>query len=218
MADASRSPRPRASFGVAKSNALGVLLRAKIMYAAIVAAIALFPSPTVTMAAFLLLIEALETAQDATTTKTKGLASLRNTKRDAVWTAMESLRIYIQGLADVVTAENAAALIEAAGLLVAGRSSHPKAILQSQLTSTPGVVHLIANATILVGKSSRKNVTFNWAWSLDGGKTWTLAASTPLADTFVPNLTPMTSYLFRVSVTVSRVTGDWSQPVGLLVH
>jgi hypothetical protein len=42
--------------------------------------------------------------------------------------------------------------------------------------------------------------------------------TTPLADTLVPNLTPMTSYLFRVSVTVSRTTGDWSQPVGLLVH
>ena len=213
---AATSPRPRASFGVAKDYAVGVLARAKIIYAAMLAAAATFVSPTVTMVAFLALIQALDQAQQAAATRAKGLATLRNTKRDAVWTAMESLRIYVQGLADVATAENAAALIELAGLLVAGSASHPKAILQAKLTTTPGVVQLIANASILTGKTSR-SVTFNWQWSLDG-KTWNSLASTPLADTLVPNLTLMTTYQFRVSATVSRTTGDWSQPVGLLVH
>jgi len=213
---ATTSPRPRASYGVAKVNALGVLSRAKIMYAAFLAAAATFASPTVSMAAFLALIQAFDAAQQAAATRAKGLATLRNTKRDAVWTAMESLRIYVQGLADAATAETAAALIESAGMLVARVSSHPKAVLQAKLTTTPGVVKLLANASILAGKTS-KSVTFNWQWSLDG-KTWNSLASTPLADTLVPNLTLLTTYQFRVSVTVSRTTGDWSQPVGLMVH
>jgi hypothetical protein len=51
-----------------------------------------------------------------------------------------------------------------------------------------------------------------------GRQSWNTLASTPLADTIVPNLTLMTSYQFRVSVTVARTTGEWSQSVGLLVH
>ena len=75
----------------------GVLARAKAMYAAIVAAVASFPNPTIAMAVFLALIQALDAAQDATASRAKGLATMRNTKRNAVWTAMESLRAYVKG-------------------------------------------------------------------------------------------------------------------------
>ena len=213
-----KSPRPRATLGVGKDNRIGVLARAKIMYAAFIAALAMFPSPTVSMAAFLALIEAFDAAQQATTSRAKGLASARDGKRDAVWTAMESLRSYVQGLADALTPNNAGALIEAAGLLVAGRGARAKAVLQASLTPTPGIVHLVANASILVGGRRTKFVTFHWQWSSDNGKTWNDGGSTPLADTLVPNLTLMTLYQFRVAATVSRTTGAWSQPVGLLVH
>jgi hypothetical protein len=30
-------------------------------------------------------------------------------------------------------------------------------------------------------------------------------------------LTPMTTYWFRVSVTISRVTGEWSQPTSVML-
>ncbi len=213
-----KSPRPRATLGVTKNNVLGVLARAKIIYAAMVAAVAMFPSPTVAMAAFLALIQALDTAQEATTSRAKGLASARDAKRDAVWTAMEILRAYVQGLSDALTPNNGVALIEAAGLLVAGSPAYAKAVLQAKLTPTPGTVHLVANASILIGGKRSKSVTFHWQWSSDNGKTWNDAGSTPLADTLVPNLTLMTQYQFRVAATVSRSTGAWSQPVGLVVH
>ena len=212
------SPRPRATFRVAKDQSARVLARAKIIYAAMVAAVASFPSPTVTMAAFLVLIEAFDAAQQATRSRAKGLATLRNAKRNAVWSAMESLRSYVQSIADSMMTESAAALIESAGMLVAAKPSHGKPLLQAKLTTTPGVVHLIANATWLVGKSCQKNVTFRWQWSSDNGKSWNNVPSTPLADTFVPNLALMTEHQFRVAVTVSRTTGAWSQPVGLVVH
>jgi hypothetical protein len=90
-------------------------------------------------------------------------------------------------------------------------------LLEAKLVpGTPGLVLLIANAGLLVG-NTRKKVTFNWQWSLDG-KTWTSAASTPLADTEIQNLTLGTTYMFRVSVTISKVAGAWSEnPVILLV-
>jgi hypothetical protein len=219
MSTETQVTRPRATVGVTKSNSAGVLARAKAMYTAILAAIAMFPSPTISMAAFLTLIQAFETAQQTTTTtRARGTSKARNTKRNAVWTAMESLRTYVQGLADELTPDPAAALIEAAGLLVAGKRVHAKPVLQAKLTTTPGVVHLVANASILLGKTSRKKATFHWQWSADGGKTWTSAPSTPYANTEIPGLALMTTYTFRVSVTIGKVTGEWSQPVGLLVH
>jgi hypothetical protein len=216
----STASTPRASFGTTKKNILAVLVRAQAMYSAILANAAMFASPPIAMAAFLALINALTTAQQAVTaTKAKGMATLRNTKRDALWTAMGSLKSYVQGLADGMTAEGAASLIEAAGLLLAKTQSHHKAILTATLTTTPGTVHLVANASALGGKAVHsKKVAFNWQWSSDGGKTWNDAHSTPYANTDLPGLTLMTTYGFRVSVTIAKVAGPWSQAVSLLVH
>jgi hypothetical protein len=218
MPSTSTSTRPKGSLGTAKVNNAGVLARAKIMYAAFIAAVASFPSPTVTMAAFLALIQAFEDAQEATSAKTRGLATIRNAKRNDVWSAMETLRAYVQQIADTMLPAKAAVLIESAGLLVAGMGAHGKPILQAKLMAN-GVVHLIANAKLLTGGKRSRNVTFNWSWSSDGGKTWNTVASTPLADTLIPNLTPMTPpYQFRVAVTVSRTTGAWTDAVNLAVH
>jgi len=63
----------------------------------------------------------------------------------------------------------------------------------------------------------KKHVTFNWQSSAEGGKTWISAPSTPLATTTLEGLTPLTTYAFRVSVTVSKTAGEWSQAVSILV-
>jgi hypothetical protein len=215
----STAAQPRASFGTTKKNVPGVLFRAQTMYAAILAAVALFGSPPITMAAFLALINALAAAQQvATGTKAKGSATLRNTKRNLVWTAMESLRAYTQGLADLLSVEEAASLIEAAGLLVEETVRHSKALLTASLTATSGTVHLVANRSLLVGPGgSSKKVTFHWQMSLDG-KTWTDLGWNGYTIMDATGLTLMTTYAFRVSVTVGKVAGTWSQPVSLLVH
>jgi hypothetical protein len=53
MGTSATASYPRASLGVERANAPGVLSRAKIMYAAILAAIATFNATPITMAAFL---------------------------------------------------------------------------------------------------------------------------------------------------------------------
>jgi hypothetical protein len=147
---------PRAIFGGPKRKVPGVLARAQAMYGGITENAALFVGLPITMVAFLALITALVLSQQAATgTKARGSATLRNTKRDAVWTAM-------------------------------------------------------ANA-------SRK-VTFNWQWSGNNGQSWNDARATPYANTDVVGLALMSTYSFRVSVTIGKATGAWSQPVSLLVH
>jgi hypothetical protein len=212
---------PRAGFGTTKKNIPGVMFRSKAMYNGFMASVGLLGSPPITMVAFLALINALISAQEtATETKARGSALVRNTKRDAVWTAMEVLQKYAQSVTDTMTAENAAALIVAAGLLVVKIGTHQKAALTASLTATQGNVLLEANRKLLVGTANAsKKAYFNWQWSGDGGKTWTSVTSTPLASTEIPGLTPLNTYSFRVSVTISKQPqGPWSQAVSLFVH
>ena len=77
-------------------------------------------------------------------------------------------------------------------------------------------MRLVAHAAMLLGKPTTKKVTFNWSWSSDG-KTWSNLPSTPYADTEIANLGPGT-YLFRVSATVGKVPGEWSQSTSLTIH
>jgi hypothetical protein len=216
----STSSGPRAAFGVKKQNVPGVLFRSQAMYDFITENAAMFAAPTVPMATFLGLITALSLAQQvARGTRSAGSAALRNSKRNAVWTAMESLRAYVQGLCDVLPPESGIVLIESAGLVVAGITTYQKALLTATLTTTPGVVRLTANRSLFVEPAdARKNVTFNWQWSSNGGATWNDARSTPHASTAVAALTPMSTYSFRASVTIGNATFAWSQVVSLLVH
>jgi hypothetical protein len=211
---------PRAVFGVTKKDIPGVLSRALAIYHAMLANASTFPSPTVALATFFALITALSTAQEnATETKARGTAKLRDTKRNDVWTAMLSLQSYVQGLANALSADAAASLIQLAGFVVAKSAAHDKAALTATLTATPGLVHLAANRKVLVGPAdAAKKVMFSWAWSTDGGRTWNSAGSTPYASTDVPGLTLMTTYSFRVSVMVAKVAGPWSDPVSIVVH
>jgi hypothetical protein len=180
---------PRAVFGVKKKNAPGVLARAQAMLNGMTAQAAQIPSPPISLVAFLALITSFSLSQqNATETKARGSATVRNTKRDAV-----------------IVAESTAAT--------------PKAVLTATLTTTPGEVHLDANASLLVGRAdARKNRVFNWEWSGDGGETWNSLPSTPVASTDVTGLALLRTYSFRVSVTIRKVPGAWSQAVSVLVH
>jgi hypothetical protein len=210
---------PRAVFGTTKKDYPGVQARASAMVNGFTTNAAMFGTLPITIVAFTALLTAFVLAQAVVTeTKAKGSATLRNTKGNALWSAMQVLQKCVQNLADTLPADTAASLIEAAGLLVGKIGTHSKAALTAALTVTQGNVLLEANRTLLVGPAdASKKAQFNWQWSLDG-KTWTSVSTTPLASTEIPGLTLLSTYSFRVSVTISKVTGPWSQAVSLLVH
>ncbi len=209
--------KPKPSVGVAKTNVPGVLTRGGIMQAAILAALAMFPGLPITMAAFLLLLQAADAAQSAAATRAKGLAALRDTKVDELWNAMQTLKTYVAGLASTMDATSAIALIEAAGLLVAGVPRHVKELLAATYVPATGIVHLAVNATLLVGKRTAAKKNFTYSWSSDGGKTWSAGVTTGYASLEVPGLPPGT-YLFRVFATVGKIPGDPTQSVSLTIH
>ncbi len=213
----SKPIKPKPSLGVARVNVPGVLARAGIMQAAFLQAAALFPSLPVSMAAFLLLIQAAAAAQSAAETRAKGLAALRDTKVDALWIAMQSLKTYVGGLASVLDVTAATSLIQSAGLLVAQEATHAKLLLSAKHVPATGVVHVSANASIIAGKYTSKKTTFTFSWSTDGGKTWSLGVTTAYASLDVPALPPAT-YLFRVFATVGKIPGEPTQSVSLTFH
>jgi hypothetical protein len=132
---------------------------------------------------------------------------------------LEAELLYVQSIADqAATIEAAAAVIEAAGYTVALASKYQKPLLQVKQGPTSGAVLIIANAGLLTGGSRRKSY-FGWQYSADGGKTWITMISTPKATTTLTGLTALTTYSFRVSVTMSdAVPGEWSQVITFLVH
>jgi hypothetical protein len=213
----SKPTKPKPAFDTTRQNVPGVLARANIMYAAILAALATFSSPPVSMAAFLLLLQAAAAAQSTAAGRGKGLASLRDTKVDALWTAMNTLKTYVHGLSSTLDAANAMALIHLAGLEVGKTNTRTRLLLAATYVPATGIVHLLLNARMLIGKRPTQKTTFTWSWSSDGGKTWTPGVTTGYADLDVPGLPPGT-YQFRVFATVGRVPGDPTSPVNLTIH
>ncbi len=213
----SKPVKPKAKFGTLRANIPGVLSRAGIMEAAILLAIASFPALTISMSAFLLLIQAAAAANLAAAMRTKGLATLRDTKVDDLWDAMHTIRIYVQGLSNNLDPISGASLIESAGLLVGKTGGHLKSLLSATFAPATGIVHLAVNAKMLIGTPTKKKTNFTWSWSTDAGKTWSNGITTSYTTAEVPNLGPAT-YLFRVFATVGKVPGEPSQTVSLTIH
>ncbi len=209
--------KPRATLGTERKNVPGVLTRAQLMYAAILAAVATFNAPPITMAAFLLLLEAAAAAQSAAANKGKGLASARDAKVDVLWTAMRSLLTYVQGLSDTLDAIHGAALIESAGLLVGKTTKRDKLLFAATYVPATGLVHLVVNAKLLIGGRTTKKTTFTYSWSADGGKTWSNGITSGYAHADVPGLQPGT-YLFRAFATVGKIPGEPTHTVEVTIH
>jgi hypothetical protein len=150
-------------------------------------------------------------------TRAKGTAKARNVQLGILVGMLEAELTYVQGCADKrSTPDEAAATIEAAALSVARVGDHAKALLAVTQGATSGSVDLDAYAKALTGGKQRKTF-FNWQCTSDM-KTFVSLPSTPKHKTSVANLTPLTTYGFRVSVTNSDgIVGEWSQVVGFLV-
>ena len=209
--------RVRVARRLPRNKIPALLALAKAIYQGMLANPALFPSPNPSLAVLLALITALEAAQVTAQTRVRGAAAVRDAKRDELVTALESEAMYLQTLCDA-SPEQAMTLIKAAAMDAAKLPVSAKPILQAKPGTQPGSVILVANETLLVGRGVHKKALFNWQMSADGGKTWTALPATPLATTEVTGLTSLTTYAFRVSVTVGKVTGEWSQAVTIVVR
>jgi hypothetical protein len=208
--------RTRVVLKIPTKKVVELLSIAKAIANAMKANASQFPNPTPSLTVVEAQLQDLDVKQQATATRAKGTVAQRNVSRAALVTLLENLRTYVQTLCDA-SPEQAEALITAAGMSVAKSPVHSAAVLEAKLGLQSGSVLLRASATLLVGRGVKKHAAYNWQYSVDGGKTWTNAPATPLASTTIEGLTPLTTYSFRVSATVSKTVGAWSQAVTILV-
>jgi hypothetical protein len=168
-----------------------------------------FPNPTPTLAEVAAAITDLETAQAAALSRVKGAVAARNDKRRALVALMQELKAYVQKVADG-DQENGAALIQSAGMNVKKSPARKPRVFAITQGAVSGAIKVVV-------PSAGRRAAYDWEWSVDGGKTWTLAPSTMQAKTTLTGLAAGTTVTFRYRAVTKAGEGDWSQPTSFLV-
>jgi hypothetical protein len=184
---------------------------AQAIEAAVSAASKTFASPAPTMAQLSSDISALSSAETAALARTKGAVQTRNAKLAIVKSDLDSLRSYVQLVADNDPA-NAATIAKSAGMNLRKASSFSKPPLSAKpVTSTSGEVEVMA-------KKTTPRQANDWQSSTDGGKTWIDQPTTLQAKTTITGLTPGSTVLIRQRPVTKDGAEVWSDPVSVLVH
>jgi hypothetical protein len=145
----------------------------------------------------------------------KGAAAARRVTFGVLVTSLQCERMMVQTLCDQ-SPEQAAALIAAASMAIAGVGVHDKAILTLRNGLPEGTVLLDAHAGRIDGTRRRK--LYNWRGTMDDGETFFALPPTPTGQTSVANLPRLTRVGFQVSVTVNKQPqGPWSETASILV-
>jgi hypothetical protein len=168
-----------------------------------------FPSPTPSLANFQADVAALNTAETAVLSRTKGAVETRNAKLAVVRTDLDNLKTYVQSVAAVATPSDADAIIESSGLTIRKVTLHDKPALAAKQGSVTGTVNLAAKAVA-------KRASYVWQYSTDQ-KTWITAPQTIQSKTGISGLTAGTQYFFRVQPVTTAGVGDFSQTVALII-
>jgi len=167
-----------------------------------------FPTPSPALATVTAAIADLQTAETAALARTKGAAASRNAKRAVLVTLLQSLRMYVQSIADQ-NAENAPAIIQSAGIAVKKTAARRPRVFAALAGANSGTVKIVA-------PSAGPRASYDWQSSPDG-KTWTDLGTTLQAKTTLAGQTAGTVLQFRYRPVVKAGAGDWSTPVTITV-
>jgi hypothetical protein len=168
-----------------------------------------FPSPIPPLAVVRAAIDDLEKAEIVVATRLKGSKETRDEKRLVVTQMLDQLRAYVQGVADGDLAE-AASIIESAGMRVKKRRGPAPRVFTVKQGRARGCVLLIA-------PQAANRASYEWAYSLDGGKTWIVLPITVEANTQVEGLPLGATVLFRYRTATKDGVSDWSAPISFIV-
>jgi hypothetical protein len=207
--------RVRAILGIIRSNSPALLVRAHAVINAMNSPKTPYVSPPITAAALLVQTQAVETAQQAVVARFPGAAAARKPKTKALVTSLELQCTYIQSVADA-SPDQAEAIIDASGFVKAEPTGYAKPFLSAKPVYPDGSVYLAAYAQALLGDRKGRHL-FCWQSSVDGGRTWTDAPTTPVAATTIAGLPRLTSCSFRVAARNAVDQTPWSPVVTVLV-
>jgi hypothetical protein len=141
--------------------------------------------------------------------RTTGAVALRNAKKAALVTLLEQWRTYVQSTADA-SPENAANIIQSGGVALRRNPVRKFLGFHAKLGTAPGSVKVVAPA-------AARRASYDWQYSVDGGKTWVALPHSLQAKTTVSGLPTMTTVQFRYFATVKAGEETWSQPISILV-
>jgi hypothetical protein len=165
---------------------------------------AFFPAPEPALATVAAANEALREAETATMMRTTGAVRDRDVKRQRLVVLLQQLRGYVQNVADADPA-NGKAIIESAGMSTRKKPAYPSRVFSVRQGPVSGSVKMLA-------PRAAKRASYDWSYSADGKKTWTLTAGTLQASTIVYGLQPGSTLQFRYRARTKAGEGDWSDP------
>jgi hypothetical protein len=168
-----------------------------------------FPSPHPPLATVAAAIDALDEAQTATLTRMAGTVEVRDEKRRVLKRLLDQLCAYVQATADAHP-EHAASIIESAGMYVKKKRVYAAVPFRVK----PGDV---SGEMVLVAPVAGNRSAYDWAYSIDGMKTWIVLPTTVRASTTVRGLVPGSTVYFRYRTVTKDGTSDWSEPVSIIV-
>jgi hypothetical protein len=168
-----------------------------------------FPSPRPDLATVEAAIEALAAAQTATHMGGPAQTTIRDRKRLDLQILLDELRAYVQSVADA-NAENAASIIESAGMYVKGARARGRAGFRLKNGRLSGEVDAFTD-------QAGNRASYEWQYSLDGCVSWIGCPSTTKANTTIAGLPPGARVWVRYRTVVKSVTSDWSEPLSIIV-
>jgi hypothetical protein len=173
--------------------------------------VALFPSPTPTLATVTTHITALEAAEDVAKTRVAGSVAARDQQYDVVLDDAHGLLAYVQTIADnAANEEDSIAIINASGFDLKHHGVRVKPAINVSSTKVSGTIQLVA-------KSPARRAANEWQMSTDR-TIWTNLPATLMAKTTVAGLTPGSTIYFRHRPVVKGTApSGWTQIVSIIV-
>lgn len=168
-----------------------------------------FANPVPALSVVTAAIDDLRAAETAALARTKGAAAARNEKRTALVVQLQQLRSYVQTTADA-DATNGTSIIQSAGVAVRKTATRQARAFAAK----PGAVSGVAK---VVAVSAARRASYEWQYSIDGGKTWIAAPATLQAKTKIAGLAQGATVQFKYRAVTKTGEGDWSQAVSLMV-
>lgn len=172
--------------------------------------VAVFTTPSPSLATFNTNIDALEDAEAVVKTGVRGSVEDRNKKYDLVLDNVHSEMNYVQDLADAAAdVDDALAIIAKSGFDIKGHSARLKPDFTAVNLEVSGTVELVA-------KAAARRSSNEWKMSTDR-IAWTMLPSSLQAKTIITGLTTGTTVYFMHRPILKNGVGQWSQIVELVV-
>ncbi len=168
-----------------------------------------FPAPSPSLATIEAAIAVLDSAQTATLTRARGTAEVRDEGRRDLVVLLQQLLAQIQATADK-NPENSASIIEGTGVFVEKARAVKGRVFTAAAAKVSGSIDLSA-------PRAARGAAYEWAYSVDAGKTWTSLPVTVKASTTVSGLKPGNRVFFRYRTITKSGTGDWGDVASVIV-